>query len=316
MKISRSKVVIIGAGAVGATTAYSLVVQGVAAEVVLVDLNQEKAGGEALDMQHSMEFQRRNVRVSAGGYGECADADIVVLTAAAPVNGEMDRRAALGKSAGIMRAIVPQVMESGFDGIFLVVSNPVDAMAWLVWKLSGLPASRVIGTGTVLETARLKHLIAKAMLIDPRSVDAYVMGEHGDAMMIPWSHVRAGGKSFQVIVREKEGRIQNMDLENMVEEVRRSGGYVLKAKGNTQYGIASAVTAIVKAILYDENKIYSVSAYLDGEYGESGIFCGVPAILNRNGVEDIGEFYLTGEEQARFACSAKTIRECIHQLEI
>ena len=128
MKISRSKVVIIGSGAVGATTAYSLVVQGVAAEVVLVDLNQEKAGGEALDMQHSMEFQRRNVRVGAGGYEECADADIVVITAAAPMNGEVDRRAALGKSAAIMKSIVPEIMKSGFDGIFLVVSNPVDAM--------------------------------------------------------------------------------------------------------------------------------------------------------------------------------------------
>ena len=163
---------IIGSGAVGATTAYSLVVQGVAAEVVLVDLNQEKAGGEALDMQHSMEFQRRNVRVGAGGYEECADADIVVITAAAPMNGEVDRRAALGKSAAIMKSIVPEIMKSGFDGIFLVVSNPVDAMAWLVWKLSGLPASRVIGTGTILETARLKHLIAKSMSMDPRSVDA------------------------------------------------------------------------------------------------------------------------------------------------
>lgn len=314
MKISRSKVVIIGSGAVGATTAYSLVVQGVVAEVVLVDLNQEKAGGEALDMQHSMEFQRRNVRVGAGGYEECADADIVVITAAAPMNGEVDRRAALGKSAAIMKSIVPEIMKSGFDGIFLVVSNPVDAMAWLVWKLSGLPASRVIGTGTILETARLKHLIAKSMSMDPRSIDAYVMGEHGDAMMIPWSHVRAGGKSFQIIAREKG--VQDINLDNMVEEVRKSGWYVLKAKGNTQYGIASAVTAIVKAILYDENKIYSVSAYLDGEYGESGIFCGVPAILNRNGVEDIGEFYLTGEEQARFAASAKIIRESVGQIEV
>ncbi|MDO5422170.1 MAG: L-lactate dehydrogenase [Eubacteriales bacterium] len=314
MKISKSKVAIIGSGAVGATTAYSLVVQGVAAEVVLVDLNQEKAGGEALDMQHSMEFQRRNVRVGAGGYEECADADIVVITAAAPLNGETDRRAMLDKSASIMRSIVPQVMASGFDGIFLVVSNPVDVMAWLVWKLSGLPASRVIGTGTILETARLKHLIAKAMLIDPRSVDAYVMGEHGDAMMIPWSHVRAGGKSFQIIAKEKGGRLNEIDLEHMVEEVRKSGGYVLKAKGNTQYGIASAVTAIVKAILYDENQIYAVSAYLDGEYGESGIYCGVPAILNRNGVEDIGEFYLTGEEQAQFSGSARVIRENIRRL--
>lgn len=122
------------------------------------------------------------------------------------------------------------------------------------------------------------------------------------------------GKSFQIIAREKG--VQDINLDNMVEEVRKSGWYVLKAKGNTQYGIASAVTAIVKAILYDENKIYSVSAYLDGEYGESGIFCGVPAILNRNGVEDIGEFYLTGEEQARFAASAKIIRESVGQIEV
>ena len=314
MKISRSKIVIVGAGLVGTTTAYNLVVQGVAAEIVLVDLNREKAEGEALDMQHSMEFQRRNVAVRAGGYAECADADIVIITAAAPTDGNPDRRAALEKSAKIMRGIVPQVMENGFDGIFLVVSNPVDAMSWLVWKLSGLPSSRVIGTGTILETARLKHLIAKEMMIDPRSVDAYVLGEHGDAMMIPWSHVRAGGKSFRHMVDGSNDRIRSIALDSMVEEVRKSGGYVLKAKGNTQYGIAGAVTAIVKAVMHDENKIYAVSAYLNGEYGERGIFCGVPAILNRKGVEDIGEFHLTGEEARQFANSASVIRESVARL--
>ena len=159
--INVTKVVIVGAGAVGSTVAYSLVVKGIAAEVVLVDRNMQKARGEALDMQHSMDFQNRNVRIYAGDYSDCHDADIVVITAAAPLNGETDRLAMQEKSEAIVASVIPQVMESGFDGIFLVVSNPVDVMAYLVYRLSGLPKERVIGTGTVLETARLKHAIGE-----------------------------------------------------------------------------------------------------------------------------------------------------------
>lgn len=314
MKSNVTKVVIVGAGAVGSTAAFSLVVKGVAAEVALIDVNRQKALGEIWDMQHSMDFQSRNVRVMLGDYASCADADIVVITASAPFQGESSRLMMLQKTEGIMRAVVPPIVASGFDGIFVVVSNPVDVMTYLVRQLSGFPKGRVIGTGTILETARLKQIIGQIMEMDPRSIDAYVMGEHGETMMVPWSHVRAGGKPFAEIIRDAPERFAGVNLDAIVQQTRLAGHEVLKAKGNTQYGIASAVTGIVTAILRDENKIYPVSAYLDGEYGESGVYCGVPAMLNRHGVAEIGEFNLTADEQALFRHSAAVMRENIARL--
>ena len=314
MKKHVTKVVIIGAGAVGATAAFSLVVKGVAAEITLVDINRDKAQGEIWDMQHSMEFQSRNVRVSLGDYAACGDADIVVITASAPFGGEQSRLQMLHKSAAIMRSIVPPIMESGFDGIFVVVSNPVDVMTHLVQTLSGIPASRVIGTGTLLETARLKQIIGQIMDMDPRSIDAYVMGEHGDSMMVPWSHVRTGGKPFTEVLRDNPARFANVNLQELVQRTKNAGHEVLRAKGNTQYGIASAITGIVTAILRDENKIYPVSACLQGEYGIRGVYCGVPAMLNRHGIVEIGEFNLTPEELAQLQQSAAVLRAHIDRL--
>lgn len=316
MRAHITKVGIIGAGAVGASVAFSLVVKGVAAEIVLVDINRQKAMGEALDLRHCMDFQRRNVRVSCGGYEECRDADIVVITAAAPYNGETDRLAMQDKTASIMKTAVPAIMDSGFDGIFVVVSNPVDIISYQVMKLSALPKSRVIGSGTILETARLKQEIGEIMDMDPRSVDAYVMGEHGDSMMIPWSHVRAGGKKFEEILEDHPRRFRNISLDELSRRTREAGGTVLKAKGNTQYGIAGAVTGIVTAILQDENKLYPVSAFLEGEYGLNGLYCGVPAILNRRGIREIGEFHLTEREQRQLRASADIIRGAMSRLEL
>jgi L-lactate dehydrogenase len=237
-----------------------------------------------------------------------------VVTASAPFSGENSRMQMLHKSAAIMRAIIPPVVQSGFDGIFIVVSNPVDVMTWLVRELSGFPKSRVIGTGTILETARLKQIIGQIMDMDPRSIDAYVMGEHGESMMVPWSHVRAGGKPFDEVIRDNGARYAGVDLGELVRRTRGAGTEVLKVKGNTQYGIASAVTGIVTAILRDENKIYPVSAYLDGEYGIHGVYLGVPAMLNRHGVQEIGEFNLQADELALLHASAERLREHIEQL--
>lgn len=314
MKSNVTKVVIVGAGAVGATTAFSLVVKGVAAEVALIDVNRGKAQGEIWDMQHSMDFQSRNVRVSLGELDACADADIVVITASAPFGGETSRLQMLHKSEAIMRAIIPPIVQSGFDGIFVVVSNPVDVMTWLVRELSGFPKSRVIGTGTILETARLKQIIGQIMEMAPRSIDAYVMGEHGESMMVPWSHVRAGGKPFSEVLADNRSRFAGVELAQLVQRTKMAGNDVLMAKGNTQYGIASAVTGIVTAILRDENKIYPVSAFLEGEYGVSGVYMGVPAMLNRHGVAEIGEFNLSEEEQVQLRASAEVLRAHIARL--
>lgn len=315
MKNTVTKAVVVGSGIVGTTVAYSLVMQGVVAEIALIPgHNRKKAWGEALDLQHSMEFQERNVRVFSDDYSTCRDADVVIITASPAFDGTFDRMHMMLRTGEIVKEVVPRVMESGFDGIFIVVSNPVDVMAYLVYRLSGLPKQRVIGTGTVLETARLKCAIGQCMRIDPRSIDCYVMGEHGDSMMVPWSHVRAGGKNFLDIMQENPDGLRGVTLDQLVEETREAGNTVMKAKGNTQYAIASAVTRIVKVILHDDNRIIPVSALLEGEYGERDVFCGVPAIINRKGIKDIGEFHLLPDELALFHSSAERIRAAIARL--
>ncbi len=315
MKLHNSKVVIVGAGVVGSTIAYCLVVRGICSEVVIIDVNYEKALGEVLDLKHSIEYLDRNVSVKAGSYEECRDADVVVITAAAPRNGETNRLNLIRDTSKIIRTVTEQVMSNGFDGRFVVVSNPVDVMSYYVYKLSGLPKNQVIGTGTALETARLKQIIGEIMNIDPKSVQAYSMGEHGDSQMVPWSHVRAGGKSFCDILEDNRERFAHVDLEDLVQKTRVAGHEVLARKNSTQYGIASAAAAIIAAVLRNENKMIPVSTYLEGEYGIHDVFCGVPAILNIEGVKEIGEFRLTAEERLKLQESAAIIKEYIKQLQ-
>ena len=313
MQISRNKVVIIGAGHVGTTVAFSLLVQEVCAEIVLVDINEQKAIGEAMDLQHGIEYFRRNTKIKAGTYAECKDADVVIITASAPYSGELDRLLMMDKSAKIVRAIVPQVMESGFDGIFVVVSNPVDIISYMVYKLSGLPKNQVIGTGTAIETSRLKQHIGNLLNMDPRSVEALVLGEHGMSLFVPWSLARAGGKNMMEIIRDNP-EYNSIDLEEIEDATRKAGFDVLGKKGNTQYGIASVTTAIVSAVLRDEYKAMPVSTLMEGEYGITDAFCGVPAILSRQGVVDVVELHLTEKENAALQASAKIIKENIEKL--
>ncbi|ROR26367.1 L-lactate dehydrogenase [Mobilisporobacter senegalensis] len=313
MRISRNKVAIIGAGVVGTTIAYSLVLQEVCAEITLIDINEVKASGEAMDLQHGIEYCGRNTKITAGNYMDCKDAEIVVITASAPYSGELDRLQMMDKTANIIKSIVPNIMESGFDGIIVVVSNPVDIISYLVHHLSGLPKSQVIGTGTALETARLKQHIGEILNIDPRNVEAFVFGEHGDSLTVPWSHVRVSGKNLMEIIRDNP-EYSDLDLKKIEESTRKAGFDVLGKKGNTQYGIASVATGIISAILRDEYKAIPVSTYLDGEYGVKDVFCGVPAILNRYGVVDIVELHLTEEETERFDNSVNVIKENIEKL--
>jgi len=314
MKIAGTKVVIIGAGMVGSATAFALTTKGVSAEVVMVDLNKEKALGEVMDLQHSIEYQNRNVRLSAGGYNDCHDANIVVITASIPMSGVKNRSEMLDKNILIMDNIVDGVMASGFNGHIIVVSNPVDVISYYVYKRSGLPKQQVIGTGTALETARLNQIIGHLMRIDPRSVQGYAMGEHGDSMMVPWSHVRVGGKGLVEVMEDNPDRFKDMDLDGLVKETASAGYEVLKRKGSTQFGIASAVTAIISSILRDENRMITVSTLLDGEYGVSDVFCGVPAILGKEGVIEIGEFRLTEHEKSKFMDSIDIIKESIKRI--
>ncbi|MEY8353437.1 L-lactate dehydrogenase [Lachnospiraceae bacterium 54-53] len=308
MKIKKSKVAVIGCGLVGSSTAFSLVTQGVCDEVLMIDINEERALGEVLDLRDTIKYLDRNVKVRTGRYGDCKDVDIIVIAAGAPPKKGQTRLDTLELSAEIVKTIVRPVMASGFDGIFIIVSNPVDIIAYYVYKLSGLPKNQVIGTGSALDTSRLQNFIAELVNVDPRSVYAYSMGEHGDSQMVPWSTVTIAGKPFQDIIQDNREMLGEVDLDEIVKKTTEEGWEIYNRKGTTYYGIATACAGIIKAILHDENRIIPVSTLLEGEYGEHEIFAGVPTILNRTGAADILEIHMTEEERQRFHQSVEVIR--------
>lgn len=308
MAIQKTKIAVVGCGLVGSSVAFSLVTQGVCDEILMIDINKEKAYGEVLDLQHGIEYLNRNIKIATGTYEDCGDANIVVITAGAPPKAGQSRLDTLEMSAKIMESIVNPIMKSGFNGHFIVISNPVDIIAHYVYKLSGLPKAQVIGTGTSLDSARLKNFIGELCNVDPRSVQAYSMGEHGDSQMVPWSVVTVGGKSFYDVVRDNKERLGDVDFDALVKETTQAGWEVFNRKGTTYYGIASACVGIIKAIMYDENRIIPVSTLLEGEFGQNDVFCGVPAILNRTGVKEVVEIHMSDDELEKFAKSAEIIK--------
>lgn len=308
------KVAIVGTGLVGSSIAFSLITQGVCDEILMIDINKEKALGEVMDLKHCIEYLNRNTKIKVGNYEECSDVDIVVITAGAPPKPGQTRLDTLDLSAKIVESIVNPIMSSGFKGHFIIVSNPVDIIAYYVYKLSGLPKSNVIGSGTSIDSARLKNFIGDLFNVDPRSVQAYSMGEHGDSQMVPWSHVYIGGKPFNKVVEDNKDRVGEVDLDKLVLDTARAGWEVYNRKGTTYYAIAAATVGIIKAIINDENKIIPVSTLLDGEYGEYNVFSGVPAILNSEGVKEVVEIDMIEEELIKFKASNEIIREYINKL--
>lgn len=309
MKISTRKVAIVGCGLVGSTTAFSLVTQGICDEVMMIDINEERAYGEMLDLRDSIEYLNKNVRVVKGSYDQCGDMDIVVITAGAPPKQGQSRLDTLEMSARITKSIVEPIMKSGFDGIFIAISNPVDIIAYYIYKLSGLPKNQVIGTGTAIDSARLQNFIADLAGVDPRSVSAYSMGEHGDSQMVPWSMVTIAGKPFYDVIQDNKEKIGEVDLDELVYKTTQQGWEILNRKGTTYYGIATACAGVIKAILNDENRIIPVSTLLEGEYGEHDVYAGVPTVLNRTGAFDVLEIHMTPGELARFKESTKLLKE-------
>ena len=314
MGIRNTKVAIVGTGLVGSSTAFSLVTQGVCDEVLMIDINKEKALGEAMDLNHSIEYLNRNTKVKAASYEECGDVDIIVITAGAPPKPGQTRLDTLDLSAKITESIVTPIMKSGFKGYFIIVSNPADIIAYHVYKLSGLPKSHVLSTGTSIDTARLKNFIGELLDVDPRSVQGYSMGEHGDSQMVPWSHITVGGKKFTKVLEDNKDRFKDVDLDKLVQDTAQAGWEVYKRKGTTYYAIATATVGIIKAIINDENRIIPVSTLLEGEYGVSDVFAGVPAVLNSKGVKEVVEIHMTEDEKEKFQNSIEVIREYIKKL--
>jgi L-lactate dehydrogenase len=317
MSFKDSKVVIVGAGNVGSTTAYSIISQGLCEEVVLIDVNHDKAYAEALDMEHSVFFLNRNINIHAGTYEDCMDADVVIVTASAPMPKDSHSRLEmLAPSMKIMKSIVTSVMKNGFNGIFLVISNPVDIMTYYVWKLSGLPVNQVIGSGTNLDSARLCDELAGLYDLDAKSVSAYVLGEHGDSEFVSWASATIGGKNVADVMRDNADRTKNLTRAELLKQTSEAGWDIFNRKGNTCYGIAASATAIVKSILFNENRIYPVSVCVNGQYGLDGEFLSVPTIIDKTGAREIVEIKLEKDEMDALHHSAELLKSFYRELEM
>ncbi|MEG0824105.1 MAG: L-lactate dehydrogenase [Erysipelotrichaceae bacterium] len=305
----KRKVVLVGTGFVGMSAAYSLLNQGGIDELVLVDLDTEKAIGEAMDLNHGLAYAPGNVTINAGSYDDCKDAAMVIITAGAAQKEGQTRLDLTKINTRIMKGIVESIMKSGFDGIMLIASNPVDLMSYVAWKVSGLPRERVIGSGTTLDTARLRYLMSKYLNVSTNNIHAYIMGEHGDSSFVPWTHSYVGCKNLLEILDSKNKPLS--DLHEIYSQVQQAAYEIISRKRATYYGIGLALARIVHAILDDENVILTVSTYLDGEYGHEGIYIGVPAVVNRDGVKEIMELDLNSVDKAKFDNSCKVLNETI-----
>lgn len=307
------KVALIGTGFVGMSFAYALLNSGECDQLVLIDINKEKAVGEAMDLNHGLPFAKRNMLIFAGKYSDCHDADIVVIAAGVNQKGGEDRISLLNRNYDVFKSIIKPVVESGFDGIFLVATNPVDIMTKITLELSGFVPSRVIGSGTTLDTARLRYLLGEYFSIDPRNVHAYVIGEHGDSELVPWSQAYITTKKVYDIIDSSNGRFSFDDLYKISQNVTGAAQKIIKAKQATYYGIGMALVRIVRAIFGDEKSALTVSVMLNGQYGIDDVYAGLPAIIGRNGVEDIIVLDLKENERTAFINSCNFLKETAKQ---
>ncbi|MBQ8767840.1 MAG: L-lactate dehydrogenase, partial [Clostridia bacterium] len=281
------KVALVGTGFVGMSFAYALLNSGECDQLVLIDVNKVKAHGEAMDLNHGLSFAKRNMLIYAGEYSDCHDADIVVIAAGVGQRDGEDRISLLNRNLEVFKSIIGPIVDSGFDGIFLVATNPVDIMTKITLKLSGFDPSRVIGSGTTLDTARLRYLLGDYFSIDPRNVHAYVIGEHGDSEIVPWSQAYVTTKRVYDIIDSSNGKFSFDDLYKISKNVTGAAQEIIKAKSATYYGIGMALVRIVRAIFGDEKSALTVSVMLNGQYGVDDVYAGLPAIIGRNGIEDI-----------------------------
>lgn len=308
----KRKVVLVGTGFVGMSFAYSMLINGDIDELVLIDLNKEKAIGEAMDLQHGMPYAHNIIKVKAGGYEECKDADIVVITAGATQKPEETRLDLTITDTKIVKSCTTEIMESGFDGIIVVATNPVDIMTYVVQKVSGLPKHRVIGSGTLLDTARLRFMLGEYLSVSTNNVHAYIMGEHGDSSFVPWDHAYIGSKKLLDVIKGRNLDVSN--LEKIYVDVQQAGYEIVNRKKSTYYGIGLSLNRLVHAILKDEHVILTVSVYQDGQYGYKGIYNGVPALITREGVQEVLELELNDEDSKKFIDSCRTLEDIINNM--
>lgn len=300
MKKETRKVVLVGTGLVGMSYAYALLNQNACDELVLIDIDRQRAEGEAMDLNHGLAFSGSHMKIYAGAYTDCADADLVVISAGVAQKPGESRMELLQRNTGVFRSIIGPVVQSGFSGIFLVATNPVDIMAHITLTLSGFDRRRVLGSGTSLDTARLRYMLGEFFRVDPHNVHAYVMGEHGDSEFVPWSQALLATKPVLEICSQ-EGRQDACEgMIRISDDVRNAAQKIIAAKKATYYGIGMSLVRITRAIFGDEHSVLTVSAMLEGEYDRRGVYVGVPAIVGRGGVERVITLSLTNEEMEKF----------------
>lgn len=304
--MDKQKIILIGNGDVGSSYAFALVAQDVGQELGIIDLDKSKVEGDALDLAHGLAYTRPK-KIFSANYTDCSDADLVVITAGAAQKDGETRLDLVAKNIQIVKSIVDEVMKSGFDGIFLIASNPVDILTYAVQRFSGLPKHRVIGSGTSLDSARFRQSIAELTGVDARDVHAYILGEHGDTQFPVWSHANIGGMQVDEWLKTHP-EIDEAELKHLFISVRDAAYTIIDKKGSTHYGIAIALSRITKAIFQNEKAILPLSVFLDGLYGEEDVCIGAPAVLSRNGIEQIIEMPLNAVEEKQLAYSAQTIR--------
>jgi L-lactate dehydrogenase len=316
MQLLRPKVAIIGAGKVGSTFAFSLMISGLAREITLIDMNEERARGECMDLNHGMSFTKP-AKIYASGYDGCKGADVVVITAGAGQKPGQTRIDLIQENINIFKDILPIIMNHTRDAILLIVSNPVDILTYATLKVTGYPSHKVIGSGTVLDSARLRYLISEHCNVDPRNTHAYIIGEHGDTEVAVWSHANIGGMVLakycplchRLCDHEKE-------LDMIFEAVKNAAYSIIDAKGATYYAIGLALVRIVEAVLRDENSILPVSTLIHDYYGINDVCLSMPSIVNRNGVETFLRLELSDKEQEQLQHSAALLKGVISTLEL
>ena len=302
------KVVLVGAGLVGMSMAYSMLNRGGVGELVLIDIDKDRIKGEEMDLSHGLPFAPQKMVIKAGDYSDCKDAEIVVIAAGAAQKPGQTRLELVEINTKIIKSITEQIMASGFHGVIIIATNPVDLMAYVVYKVSGLPKSKVIGSGTVLDTARLRYMIAERLQVSSKNVHAYIMGEHGDSSFAVWSHCFVGCKKLEDVMGD--ANCSKEELEKIHHDVVNVAYDIIEKKKATYYGIGMCLNRIVRAILDNENAILTVSTYLEnGQYGQDDVYIGVPAVINQDGVREIVNLELNEEEQEKLNKSCELLKK-------
>ncbi len=313
MNVNPRKAAIVGCGFVGASIAFRFLQQGLFSELVLLDVNQAKAEGEAMDLSDGLPYGAP-MNIYAGTYDDAADCALIVVTAGANQKPGETRLDLIGKNAAILRGVMQEITARAFGGILLVVSNPVDVLTYAAWRMSGLPKNRVLGSGTVLDTGRLKQLLGEKLEVDSRNVHAFIIGEHGDSELAVWSGANVSGVDLDQFCHLRGDPLDRAEMERLYQGVRDSAYEIIQRKGATYYGIAMAVGRIAESIVKDQQAVLPVSVVLEGQYGLDGLCLSVPAIVGRDGVEEVLEIPLSDSEKRALRGSAEQMKRAIRTL--